>query len=372
MKRIFRKAAAWLLAAALALTLAPGRGRAALSGVYFTAVNGVLMDLTAETMPFLSNGVLYVPHTVFQGTDLGVNYARNYSMHLAILYTMDMDLRFNLEEQTVEDKEGQSYEGHAIEKGDYIFFPLDMVCRYFGLSWTYRSTDTVPLIRVTSGVQILSDEKFIDAAAGRMAGLYSAYESQVQQQGGAEEGGPYLPIAGQQVHLVIAGQSGEEARQALSLLAAADAQATFLLTADQLELDGDLLRGVVAGGHSAALLILGQTPEEVEAELERARDLAWREAMLWLDLAWYEGSADIAPLLGEMGFSLMIWELDRRETGLSSSSQARSLLASIAAYRRDLGVYLGPAGGCTDGLTALLTGLDSAGCHICSWHMVSG
>lgn len=73
-----------------------------------------------------------------------------------------------------------------------------------------------------------------------------------------------------------------------------------------------------------------------------------------------------------MGFSLMTWELDRRETGLSSSSQARSLLASIAAYRRDLGVYLGPAGGCTDGLTALLTGLDSAGCHICSWHMVSG
>ena len=54
------RAYAFLLASLLALALLPAAGRAVLSDVYFTAVNEQLLDLSSETMPFWSDGVLYV------------------------------------------------------------------------------------------------------------------------------------------------------------------------------------------------------------------------------------------------------------------------------------------------------------------------
>ena len=171
---------------ALALALPPAAGQAVLSDVYFTAVNEQLLDLTSDTMPFWSGGVLYVPSRVFSGTDLGVSYVRNNTMGLVMLYTNRVDLRFDLEAQTAYDKRGNVYSGHAIERGGTVFFPLDLVCRYFGLTWSYSQTATVPLVRVKSASGILDDTGFIDAAATQMASRYAAYEKSL---GAAESGG---------------------------------------------------------------------------------------------------------------------------------------------------------------------------------------
>ena len=140
MKRRGWKTRAWALALAVALALAlpPAAGQAVLSDVYFTAVNEQLLDLTSDTMPFWSGGVLYVPSRVFSGTDLGVSYVRNNTMGLVMLYTNRVDLRFDLEKQTASDKQGRIYSGHAIERGGIVFFPLPVVCGYFGQDWSYN------------------------------------------------------------------------------------------------------------------------------------------------------------------------------------------------------------------------------------------
>ena len=97
-----RRLAALALALTLLTALAPPAGRAVLSDVYFTAANEELLELSGETMPFWSVGVLYVSSRLFEGTGLGVNYARN--NNLAMLYTPRIDLRFDLETQTTDRK----------------------------------------------------------------------------------------------------------------------------------------------------------------------------------------------------------------------------------------------------------------------------
>ena len=78
----------------------------------------------------------YVSSRLFEGTDLGVNYARIYNANQAMLYNAKIDLRFDLEAQTTTDRYGNSYNGYAIERGGVIFFPLPLVCSRFGLRWS--------------------------------------------------------------------------------------------------------------------------------------------------------------------------------------------------------------------------------------------
>ena len=280
MKRWKRRLTAWLLVLLLALGLGPQEGRAVLSEVYFTAVNDRVLELRDETMPFRSEGVLYVPSTLFEGGDLGVSYVRNDHMGLAMLYTTKIDLRFDLEKQTASDKQGRIYSGHAIERGGIVFFPLPLVCGYFGLDWSYNQTKTVPLVRVKSESAILDDVGFIDAASWQMAGLYADYlrstESPPEGPSAPQTPEPPPPVQaaeGQKIYLLLSSRSGEDTRRAMELLG--DAQGTFLLNLEQLE-DGDLIRGLTALGHGVVLRARGETEEDLAWELRRAGELLWQ------------------------------------------------------------------------------------------------
>ena len=359
------------MAVALALALPPADGQAVLSNVYFTAVNEQLLDLTGDTMPFWSGGVLYVPSRVFSGTDLGISYVRNSAMGLVMLYTNRIDLRFDLEEQTAYDKQGNVYSGHAIERSGTVYFPLDLVCRYFGLTWSYSQTDTVPLVRVKSASGILDDASFIDAAATQMASRYAAYEKSL---GAAEPGGgtpappsvdtpppqPVQAAEGQQVYLLLEADSREDTLEALEILG--NVQATFLLGLEGLA-DGDLARALTAGGHSIALR-LGSGGG---AEIEEARALLWQSSCVWLDLVWQDGREDVDGLLADMGCLPVTAALDRGNAPLRGGTQAEGLLWSVGQHREDLAVNLGPAGGCTGGLGALVEALQAAGYRLCPY-----
>ena len=362
--RKLRRLLVWPLAVLLVLTLAPGRGRAVLEGVYFTAANEQLLDLTDETMPFYSGGVLYVSSDVFAGTDLGVTFVYNSTTKTAMLYTARTDLRFDLANQTTRDKYGNRYQTYALERNGHVFLPLSTVCNFFDLTWTFNDTNTAPLIRVRSGSAILSDRDFIDAAANDMQRRYAAYEKLVEE---STDDDPqvYPGYSGQRVHLLVACESREDTLAVLSALGE-EAQATFLLTAEQMA-DGDLLRALIAGGHGVALAASGETEEAVEAQVMEGRDRLWQAACSWLSLVWHEGPADMAPLLSELGCVSLGVDLDRRDTGLGTASRARSLLNAVELYRRDLTIHLGSDSGCLGGLDTLLAGLEDMRCQVCAW-----
>lgn len=365
MKKKARRAEAVLMALLLMVLLCPGPGRASGNGVYFTAANEQLLDLNSETMPFYSNGVLYVSSRVFEGGELGLSYGRNTTLGLATLYRQgsNMDLRFDIAGQVVYDKQYNMYNGYAIERGGEVFFPLELVCRYFRLSWSYNETETAPLIRVKSDNVILSDVDFINAAATLMRGRYDDFERAaasrppVSPDTPATVDPPVQAAEGQKVYLVF---DGQYAREVLPVLE--EAQGTFLLTAGQMASDGDLLRALAAGGHGIALRLEGETREERKDEIRRGREALWQAACSWLELAWYEGEEE--PLLEEEGLVRVQAAVD------GSEESASGLLRSVGRHREDVAVYWGGEGR-TGTLEEALELLVEARYRLSAWRLTA-
>lgn len=370
-KKLRRFAPLWMVLALLAVLL-PGTGTASGNGIYFTAANEQLMDLNAETMPFYSNGVLYVSSRVFEGGEVGLSYGRNTTLGLATLYRQgsNQDLRFDLAGQVAYDKQGNFYDGYAVEKGGVVFFPLKLVCRYFGLSWSENDTDIAPLIRVKSGSVILSDSDFISAAANLMTLRYDEYQrslgpqdSRPSQPGTSEpepsvpEDPPFQAAEGQKVYLVF---DGGDARDILPALG--EVHATFLLTAEEME-DGDLLRALVGGGHEAALRVLSDSAEDAAEELRRGRNAMWQAACCWLELAWYNGEADLSGTLKAGGFI-------RVHTGLDLTGGAGELLRAVGQHREDVAVYMGGKS-CLTVLPEVLDSLEEGRYRLSAWRLTA-
>ena len=368
-----------LLAFVLMFTLVRQEGTAVLEDVYFTAVNDKLMPLNAETMPFWSNNTLYVCYTAFDKTDLDVQYIRNYSMGLAVLYTSKNGLYFDLAGRTVYDKNDVYYNGSAIEKNGYVFFPLDLVCRYFGLSWSQNDTATVPLIRIKSDTVVLDDRSFISAAATMMASRYAEYEKIVNASKQEDEKPPKEPdkdpvvspppihaADGQKLYLILSGRTEEAIRGAMDVMG--DRGATFLLTVQQME-NGDLVRALLGNGHSIALLVRSGTEGEILSELQRARELVWMASCSLLQLVWYEGIEDATPLFAEQGCVNITAQLDRRTAATHSTKEVDTLMRLIGRHQEDLSIYLGNDEKYMDGLSTLLDRLDQAQYRLCAWRL---
>lgn len=371
MKRWAKKCAAFLLAFLMTVSLFQDTGRGVLEGVLFSAANDQLLDLSEDTMPFYSGGKLYISSSFFVGTDLGVNYVRNRSMGLALLYTTRTDLRFDLVNLTVYDKDGTTYNGRAIEKNGTIFFPADLVCQFFGLTYTVTATSTVPLVRVKSSTAILSDRRFIDAATSQMTTRYAAYEKYVESNRPSvvDPKPPVIEAAeGQKVFLILSGSSREEIETSMDRLN--NSKATFLLTVQQLE-DGDMVRALLGNGHAIALRVQSETADEVLSELNRGRELVWNASMTLLQLVWYEGETDISALLSREGCIALKAEIDRRETPVRSAKRAEALLSIIGKYREDISVYLGTDADIKDGLRYLVTDLENAKYRLCAWRLTA-
>lgn len=376
MRRWIKKSAAFLLAFLMMVSMFQDTGRGVLEGVYFSAANDRLLELTEDTMPFYSGGRLYISSSFFVGTDLGVNYVRNRSMGLALLYTTKTDLRFDLVNLTVYDKDGKTYSGRAIEKNGVIFFPIDLVCQFFGLTYSIIATATVPLIRVKSDTVILSDRRFIDAATSQMATRYEAYEKYVESKNAEKPpvvvDPPQPPVIqaeeGQKVYLILAGSTREEIFTAMERMGSS--KATFLLSVQQLE-DGDLIRSVLGGGHALALRVQSGTEDEIASEMRRARELVWNAAMTLLQLVWYEGETDISQILSQQGCVALRAEIDRRDTPVRNAKRAETLLSVIGKYREDVSVYLGVDADCRDGLGHLVSALEDAKYRLCAWRLTA-
>jgi len=373
MKRRFT--AALLLTAFLLLPLASSGQAAAPSGLYFTAANDHLLDFNTETMPFYSNNVLYVSSRLFEDAGLDVSYVRSTSLGVAMLYNSSTDLRFDLAGQIAYDKQGNIYSGYAIEQNGVVFFPLNLVCRYFGLSWSFNETDIAPLIRVKNDNAILSDASFIDAAANLMRLRYNEYERSLSTTV-TPSPPPVLPVEpppvqaaeGQTVYLLLSTASSQDALDVLDALNGV--QATFLLTAEQME-DGNLLRALTVQGHSVALRIQGESLEEAEDELLTARERLWQAACLWLDLIWYDDSPELDSLPDSQGCVRVSSSVGPPSSSQSYTNRTAALLRELGRRREDVGVYLGDAGECRPLLPGLLDELQEAQYRISAWRLTA-
>ena len=242
-----------LLVLLMVFSLTPSETRAETT-VYFTAVNDQLLpDLSDETMPFWSGGRLYVPSTVITGTDLGLFYSRSRDKSTAVVYRQGSALTFNFAAGTVADQNDRQYSGPAIVRSDVVFLPLDLLTQFFSLDYSYTRVTYGYLVRVKSDTVVLSDAKFIDAAAMSMEQRYNEY-MKTHSESNDSGNTPNQNTDGDRdlVCLALRVTDEESANALLDTLTSNNATATFLFSEEQLSSLGDLLRRIVISGSAAA------------------------------------------------------------------------------------------------------------------------
>lgn len=331
-----------LLVLLMVFSLTPNETRAETT-VYFTAVNDQLLpDLSDETMPFWSGGRLYIPSTVITGTDLGLFYSRSHDKSTAVVYRQGSALTFNFAAGTVADQNDRQYSGPAIVRSDVVFLPLDLLTQFFSLDYSYTRVTYGYLVRVKSDTVVLSDAKFIDAAAMSMEQRYNEY-MKTHSESNDPGNTPDQNTDGDRdlVCLALRVTDEESANALLDTLASNNATATFLFSEEQLSSLGDLLRRVVISGNAAALRIdaSGGSSRTVSA-IERANNALWaacnEKARL---VALYGASDKTLRAVRAAGYCPIDFDLDY-SGALPTAAQAAS---GIARQSRSGGciAYLG-------------------------------
>ena len=310
-----------LLVLLMVFSLTPSETRAETT-VYFTAVNDQLLpDLSDETMPFWSGGRLYIPSTVITGTDLGLFYSRSRDKSTAVVYRQGSALTFN-----------RQYSGPAIVRSDVVFLPLDLLTQFFSLDYSYTRVTYGYLVRVKSDTVVLSDAKFIDAAAMSMEQRYNEY-MKTHSESNDPGNTPDQNTDGDRdlVCLALRVTDEESANALLDTLASNNATATFLFSEEQLSSLGDLLRRVVISGNAAALRIdaSGGSSRTVSA-IERANNALWaacnEKARL---VALYGASDKTLRAVRAAGYCPIDFDLDY-SGALPTAAQAASGIARQA------------------------------------------
>lgn len=364
-----KRAAALTLCLALALCLTPLTAEAA-GSVYITAAGNDILPLDDATMPFWSEGYLYVASSIFTGQvnkALGVAYLPGSvsNPNLCILYAGNRSLMFDLNGNFARDTDGNITFRGAIRRGGEVFVPASLVAEFFHLEYS-----VTPLSIDTSGESSygalvwlrqpnfgLSEKDFINAAFSQIAMRYEQYlQEQRPDSGGAENipGDIQLPAeSGKSVYLCL--RAGNGAAAQLDALDAYGAQAAFFCSPEFLENQGDLLRRMTATGHAVGLLADAADPDRTVAEqLEAGNALLAQATMGKTRLASIEnGGEHHRREAREAGFSCLEADLDRADSGLRDGAQAENLLRQVSAQRGDVRIWLGDSAGAA-GLRAFL------------------
>lgn len=357
MKRWKKTLLAGLCAALLMGLWVPASGSAA--GVYLMAVNDrVLVDVTAENMPTVAGGVLYVPYTMLSNRDRGINLGVTamYSTTRRTVLVTDgrRGVEFDTRSNTSQDLMGNPLGVRAMVRNSMVFVPIDWLCQYFGsISCTRTRTRYGTLIRVTSAAATLGDREFVDAAENQLAASLQNYLASggrgEDDPAPSEEVPPSDPPSG--AELFLACRWGGETAECAQLLEGRSHRGLFLFTCEELEKQDGLVRRLVGAGHTVGLVLTGENAADCLYQAERGRSLLSAAAR-------YNALVVSADSLDEPGreelvqAGYVVWSATVHGTEYSSGS---ALVRGLSVRRVN---YVEVD--CGKGATALLRGMLNA------------
>jgi len=277
----FRRFCTLCLAVLAVFALVPGRALAT-DPVYFTALNERVLDLTDETMPFWYGGQLYVPYTDEFKTELGFSYGRSSDGRRILLVKMRKVLVCDFGEDRIYDNGNTGTTlGAPLLRGERVFLPVEVLCRFFSLEYSYSLVNDGYLLRIKSDEVVLTDEIFIDAARSLLASRYAQYERTHRPPPDVTpptpvDPTPQPPVAKRTLYLVIDGSDNAVSQRVIDELAASGDRATFLFPNGALADSGDLLRRIAAAGFAVALEVDASGGAEAAlAAIEEGNRLLW-------------------------------------------------------------------------------------------------
>ncbi|MBQ9618567.1 MAG: hypothetical protein IJR48_09405 [Oscillibacter sp.] len=173
MSRRHRLAAA-LLCALFVFGLA--RADAAHDGIYFVAVENMVLPLTGETMPFWNDGYLYISGDVFTGTArdmLGISRAQ--IGDAVLLYRGEQSLLFRRGYPYAQDSEENTYAPGMVWDGENGYVPASVVARYFNLLYSTTEVEHGTLVWLRSASFAMPERAFAKAATFQLDTAYQEY-----------------------------------------------------------------------------------------------------------------------------------------------------------------------------------------------------
>lgn len=327
-------AALCLLAALLVLVLPWTAAAGPYDGVYLVGVNdSVLLRLiTADQMPVLRSGTIYVPYSVLDNKELGLSYALNRTGGTFTIFNRRQTVIFQLSGSGATDKEGNEQDTHIITRNGVVFIPLRFVASYFGLTYSFYNVvlpdGTVPIARICTDQASMSDAQFGASAAQLVASTVSQYVASQTTPAPSEPRPSASPIPSAQpdpvsICFAVACTDGSGFDHLLNTFSNARLSALFLFSPeDLLERDGDV-RAAAAAGHQIGLLLGSEDPTgDFRLGNERLGHILRAEAT---QVAFLGG--------GQTEGSWWVWSGNVSPRGRSVSAQAENLVQDVSNRR---------------------------------------
>lgn len=366
--RFVKRGLCALLTLLLLASLAPAPSAAA-DTVFFLAANEQLLPLNDETMPFWLGGMIYVPSTLADGTDLGLHYSLSRDRMSAVVYKQRDAITFDLVSGGSKNSNNQVYSASAAIRGGTVFLPLDLICRFFGLEYSYTRITYGYLIRVKNESVVLTDAQFINAATSLMAQRYGQYDrahtppaDDPSTPSSPSTESPPQQISPRTIYPVfeITGEAYTE--QLLADLSCT--QATFLAASPVLDACGGLLRRLTADGAALALRVDASAgPEETLRRIGDANRALWAAANVKTRLILLDGAdEETARVVQETGYCPLRFALDYSESYPSVSRMSTRIFSAADARRGSCCVFLGTDEAVSGILPSLLSGLSAGNC----------
>lgn len=302
------------------------------STVYLMAVNERVHEMTAENMPMVMGGTLYVPYTIlsFQasGINLGVNAMYSSTQRTVMVSSGGQGIVFDTQSNTAQDLDGNDVPARAVTRNAMVFLPIDYICDYFGtISCSRVSTPYGTLVRVTNSSAILSDASFVGAANNLLADNLQRYLANPGSYSPTNPSGPGPDDSAPPdwAELYLAFRWGEQGADVAKLLEDRGERALFLFTCDELRAQDDAVRRLIGAGHTVGAALTGETGEDCRAEAGAARRLLAAVARYPLFVVSADGlDGDERETLAGAGFA--VWTpVSRGEDYASGPALVRSL-----------------------------------------------
>lgn len=261
------------------------------SSLFFLSLNDTLTPQSAQTTPIQHSGWVYVPVTAFNNRVTGINFGVYYGFtdnnESLIFYNLSgKTMTFNLVDGTAAATGGDPpVPGKVVRQNGTYYVPAYAICRYFGLSYSFCTTDYGPLLRIKDGSAVLSDSLFISSASSMMRGRYNSYYNQsgspppstpsttpnVEVPQVTEENAPKFSL-----YVGLRASQGTDVTAALNALANVNATAVVFFPADTLAASADQIRQAAGRGHKVGLIPMGDTAEERLRSVQKGEDLLSR------------------------------------------------------------------------------------------------
>lgn len=349
-----RKAAALVLAVWMLLQVSTLTTAAAARSIYFMAVNDSVLALDDETMPFWSNGYLYIPSMIFAGDvyqELEIGFIPNQSKQLLVLYTAGKSLQFPISKPYAQDTDGNTYYPGAVQRGDVVFVPAALVADFFGLNYSVTNVSNASVLSgddrgwlmwLRETDYTLTASVFTDAASPQLRIRYEQYLKSQETQ--SEQPVPTVPeeteeetFPGKSVYLCFLASDAETTEAILDALDQQDARAAFYCTETFLTQEGDLLRRMAATGQTVGIVADGEEPLE---QVRRCNEALYQATCGKTRMVYLSGE-DGRGALERAGYLCLTPDLDRSSYPLNSTGAAQTLFQRVSARRGDTSVWLG-------------------------------